>query len=153
MFRRPSLKFVLSVVTFFAINNSTVVVFPQDLVASDDVSGGGASVFVFRKSSKAPHEKAAGRPMRSDAASGRAGRTRFEGQVATNRRKRTAPAKSTQPQVARNRPAARPSKAVTAQTLAAKGDSLLDTKQTDQAMAAYRDALKNDPRNADAKAA
>ncbi|HVF31265.1 MAG TPA: hypothetical protein VNA22_09860, partial [Pyrinomonadaceae bacterium] len=66
MFRkRPLAKTLISSIVFFSLNLSCILVFPQDLVAADDISGGGSSVFVFRRSRKEPHEKGAARGIRA----------------------------------------------------------------------------------------
>ena len=85
-------KFFVSSVVSFSLLASTILVFPQDLVASDDVSGG-ASVFVFRKSRKEPQEKAAGRSARSGGGRAVVSKNRYTTQVAANRQKRVAKAK------------------------------------------------------------
>ena len=152
MFRnRQFAKSFFSSTVLFSISFSTIFVFPQDIVAQDDITGG-SSVFVFRKSRKEPQEKAAGRAMRAGGGSGRAGRNRYDTQVAVYRKKRVAQAKNNQAVLAKNR--ARPqrnAKLTLSTTLTARADGLLDAKKTDQAITAYRDALKNNPKNEDAK--
>ena len=132
-----------------SIGFSTIFVFPQDIIASDDLAGG-SSVFVFRKSRKEPQEKAAGRAMRASTASGRAGRSHYDSQVAANRKKRVARAKANQAQLAKNRAQQRNAKIATSNTLTAKAETQLDAKQVDQAIATYREALKDNPKNEDA---
>ena len=136
---------------------STQLVFPQDLVASDDVSGG-ASVFVFRKSRKEPQEKAAGRTSRAGggkASGSRAGggRTsnRYSTQVAANKQRRQTKVKADQAEIARNKTRQRNSKLVLANTLASRADGLLDTGQIDRAIVDYREALRIEPTHANAK--
>ena len=86
MFRnRQFAKSFFSSAVLFSISFSTIFVFPQDIVAQDDITGG-SSVFVFRKSRKEPQEKAAGRAMRAGGGSGRAGRNRYDTQVAVYRK-------------------------------------------------------------------
>lgn len=149
MFCKPILKSIISSLVLFCLNLSCIFVFPQDLVASDDITGG-ASVFVFRKSRKEPQEKAAGRPLR--AGGGRAGShkaRRFDTQVASNRKRRAEKAKVNQAQLAKARQ--RNAKLTLSNTQTAKADGLLESKQSDQAIAMYREALKNNPKNEDAK--
>jgi tetratricopeptide (TPR) repeat protein len=150
MFRNRSLtKTFFSSLVLASISLSTIFVFPQDIIASDDITGG-SSVFVFRKSRKEPQEKAAGRAMRASSASGRAGRSHYDSQVAANRKKRVARAKANQAQLAKNRAQQRNAKIATSNTLTAKAETQLDAKQVDQAIATYREALKDNPKNEDA---
>ena len=145
MFRCPSFtKSFVSSLVLASMTFSTIFVFPQDIIASDDITGG-SSVFVFRKSRKEPQEKAAGRSMRGGR--GKAGRGHYDLQVAANRKKRVARAKANQAQLAKNRANA---KLTLSNTLAAKAETQLDANQIDQAIATYREALKNNPKNEDA---
>lgn len=151
MFRsKPAARSLFSSLVLFSLTFSTTLVFPQDIVASDDITGG-ASVFVFRESRKEPHEKAAaGRAMRAGGgARGRAGRVRYDSQVAANRKKRIAQAKANEA-VARNR--VRNTKLTLSNTLTAKAETQLEAKQIDLAISTYREALKNNPVNTEAKA-
>ncbi|HUR99663.1 MAG TPA: tetratricopeptide repeat protein [Pyrinomonadaceae bacterium] len=151
MFRNlHSAKSFFSSILLISICFSGMLVFPQDIVASDDITGG-ASVFVFRKSRKAPQEKAAGRSVRAGSAKGRSSRNRYDTQLAANRKKRSAQVKANQALLAKNRSQQRNAKLTLSNTLTAKADALLESKQTDQAIATYREALKNNPKNADAK--
>ena len=152
MFRtKPLAKSFFSLLVLLSLNLSCIFVFPQDIVASDDITAG-SSVFVFRKSKKEPHEKAAGRAMRaSGGARGGAGKHQFDSQAAVYRKKRVAKAKVNQAEVAKNRTRQRNAKITLSNTLTAKADGLLEAKQTDQAIAGYRQALKNNPNNDDAK--
>lgn len=152
MFRnQPLAKSVFSSAVLLSISFSTIFVFPQDIVASDDITGGGSSVFVFRKSRKEPHEKAAGRAMKAGGGRGRAGRSgRYDTQVAANRKKRVTKAKANQAVLAKST-RQRNAKLTLSNTQTAKADGLLESKQTDQAITTYREALKNNPKNEDAK--
>jgi len=144
-------KSVISTAVLFSISFTTIFVFPQDIVASDDITAG-SSVFVFRRSRKEPQEKAAGRAMRaSSGARGKASRGRYDTQLAANRKKRVTKAKTNDATVAKNRPRPVNSKIALSNTLTAKAETQLEAKQTDQAIATYREALKNNPANADAK--
>ncbi|MEP6703548.1 MAG: tetratricopeptide repeat protein [Acidobacteriota bacterium] len=152
MFRNERFtKSLLSSAVLFSMSFTTVFVFPQDIVASDDITGG-SSVFVFRKSRKAPQEKAAGRAMRAGGVQGRAGRNRYDVQLAANHKRRATHVKANQALIAKSR--VRPqrnAKITLSNTLTAKADTLLESRQTDQAIAAYREALKNNPKNEDAR--
>ncbi len=144
------IRSLASTVLLFSINLTSILVFPQDLVAADDITGG-SSVFVFRKSRKEPQAKAAGRAMRPTAAVGRANRAQFASYVASNRKKRTTQAKANQAQLAKARARERNAKIALSNTQTAKADTMLDAGQVDQAITTYREALKNNPRNQDAK--
>lgn len=151
MLRTKSLiKSLVSTVLLFTLNLTSIFVFPQDLVASDDITGG-SSVFVFRKSRKEPQAKAAGRAMRPTTARGRANRTQFASHVASNRKKRTTQAKANQAQLAKARIRERNAKIALSNTQTAKADTMLDAGQVDQAITTYREALKNNPKNQEAK--
>src|SRR6187399_386817 len=103
MFRcRSFTKSFVSSFVLASISFSSIFVFPQDIIASDDLTSG-SSVFVFRKSRKEPQEKAAGRAMRAGGARGRAGHAHYDSQLAANRKKRVARAKANEAQVAKNR--------------------------------------------------
>ncbi|HKP68780.1 MAG TPA: tetratricopeptide repeat protein [Pyrinomonadaceae bacterium] len=142
-------KVLVSAIVSFCISASTILVFPQDLVASDDVSGG-ASVFVFRKSRKEPQEKSAGRSARSGGGRAAVSKNRYTPQVAANRQKRVTKAKQTT--VAANRTPQRNSKVSLANTLVARADASLDKGEVDKAIVDYREALKAVPAHANAKA-
>jgi tetratricopeptide (TPR) repeat protein len=151
MFRtRTFIKSLFSSIVLLSLNLSCLLVFPQDIVAADDITGG-SSVFVFRKSRKEPQEKAAGRTMRAGGGRVRANRNRFDSQVAANRKRRAASAKANQAQLAKNRERQRNAKIALSDTLTAKADGMLESKQIDQAIATYREALKNNPKNDDAR--
>ncbi|MEO8573849.1 MAG: tetratricopeptide repeat protein, partial [Pyrinomonadaceae bacterium] len=101
---------------------------------------------------KAPQEKAAARPMRSGSAKARSGHNRYDAQFAANRKKRAARTKANQALLAKNRAQQqRNAKVTLSNTLTAKADIFLESKQTDQAIATYREALKNNSKNEDAK--
>jgi len=151
MFRNNSLtKSFFSSIVFFSLNLSCIFVFPQDIVAADDITGG-ASVFVFRKSRKEPQDKAAGRATRAGGGRVRSNRVRFDSHVSANRKRRSDKAKANQALLAKNKARQRNAKLALSNTLAAKADGLLESKQTDQAITTYREALKNNPKNEDAK--
>jgi tetratricopeptide (TPR) repeat protein len=80
-------------------------------------------------------------------ARGKGGRSRYDSQVAANRKKRVARAKANEAQLATNRANA---KITLSNTLTAKAEAQLDANQIDQAIATYREALKNNPKNEDA---
>lgn len=141
---------MFSTVVLLSVNLSCLLVFPQDIVAAEDITGG-SSVFVFRKSRKEPQEKAASRGLRSGGGRVRVNKARYDTQVASNRKKRAAQSKTNQALLAKNRTRQRNAKITLSTTLTAKADGLLESKQLDPAIATYREALKNNPANTDAK--
>lgn len=151
MFRnKPLARSFFSSVIFLSLNFSCILVFPQDIVASDDITGG-ASVFVFRKSRKAPQEKAAGRTARAGGGRARSDQARYAAQLAVNRKKRVERAKVNQAALAKNRAQQRNAKLVLSNTLQARADDQLAAGQIDLAITTYRESLKNNPKNEDAK--
>jgi tetratricopeptide (TPR) repeat protein len=151
MIRKTSYaKSLFSSVAILSLNLSTILAFPQDIVAADDITGG-ASVFVFHKSRKEPQEKAGSREIRAGGGRVRTGKTSYEAQAVANRKRRTDKAKSNQALLARDRARQRNAKLALSNTQTAKADGLLESKQVDLAITTYREALKNNPQNEDAK--
>jgi tetratricopeptide (TPR) repeat protein len=151
MFRnQPLLKSFFSSTVLLSISLSTIFVFPQDIVASDDITGG-ASVFVFRKSRKEPQEKAAGRAMRAGGGRGKAGHNRYDSQLAANRKRHAAQTKVNPTVLAKSRAPQRNAKTTSSAALTAKAAASLEAKQVDQAIAAYREAMRSDPKNDEAR--
>lgn len=118
--------------------------FSQDLVGTEDI-GGGSSVFVFRESAKKPQVKAAGGGGVFGRAARGGGRRHVDAAYLASKRKHTNIAKSG-PAV--RRPARGPAaKLRLAETFIAQAETHMQAGQTDAAIASYRDALKNDPKN------
>jgi tetratricopeptide (TPR) repeat protein len=117
-------------------------------VASDDLTGG-TSVFVFRESRKKPQERAASGKagFMSRGKAGIAVRKRMDAHIAANWRKKRTPA-ATNTRAAQT--AALKKRIAASNALAAQADKYLDNKETDNAIAAYRNALKQYPKNANA---
>ncbi|MGI8813131.1 MAG: tetratricopeptide repeat protein [Pyrinomonadaceae bacterium] len=143
--RRKLRKSFISATVLFSVFFSSISVMPQDIVAADDITGG-SSVFVFRESRKKPQRKAGGRVFRSTSARG--DRSRLQTQIAANRKSRAAKAKANAAIASRNR--ARNSKAVQSAALSANADIMLESNSVDQAIASYREAIKQNPKNTDA---
>jgi len=114
----------------------------QDLVASEELSGG-SSVFVFRESRKKPQTRAGGGRV-SLAGGGKAKATRSAAQIAAAAQKRRAVAKAARKQAAK---AEANRKLALSNTLTAKAETFLDSDQTDPAIQNYRDALVQNPKN------
>jgi superkiller protein 3 len=121
-----------------------VNLFSQDLVATEDI-GGGSSVFVFRESAKKPQVKAAGGSGVLARAGRGGGRRHIDSAYLATKRKHSTVANSGP---ATRRPAPAATKIRLAETLAAKAETQMQAGQTDTAIATYREALKNNPKNA-----
>ena len=124
----------------------SVNLFSQDLVGTEDI-GGGSSVFVFRESSKKPQVKAAGGSGVVGRAGRGGGRRHIDSAYMASKRKHSTVAKSG-PAV--RRPPSAAAKLKLAQADIAQAATHMQAGQTDAAIAAYRDALKNDPKNVQA---
>jgi tetratricopeptide (TPR) repeat protein len=152
MFRRTqAAKLFLSLVLFASLTFQGLTVRAQDLIAADDITGGGSSVFVFRESRKKPQMRASGGFAFSSRSGGNGVRpSRVNTQmVAAARKKRSRPVAANtraRQQAAANR------RLALSNTLTAKGESQLDANQTDAAILSFREALKQNPRNANASA-
>lgn len=121
----------------------------NDLVPESDLSGG-ASVFVFRGSRKQPQERGAVRSFSSGGASVNIRRERVKSQVAVNRKKKADAAKARAAVVARARARERNQKLRLSNTLTATAEKQLADGNTAGAAVNYREALKANPKNADA---
>jgi hypothetical protein len=103
----------------------------QDIVASDDITGG-TSVFVFRESRKKPQERsAAAKAYITRGAAGTAGRKRVNEYVASNWRTKRVPTLRKGPGTTGD--GCRQTQDSSSNTLTAKADKLLDGRETDQA--------------------
>ena len=143
MFGKRPASAVTSLVLIFAFVCPFSTLYCQDLVASEDI-GGGSSVFVFRESARKPQVKAAaGGGGIARAARGGGSRKRIDSNYVAMRRKRTV-TKTGQTTAKGPAPAA---KIKLSQTLTAKADGQMTAGETDLAIASYREALKNNPKN------
>ncbi|MEP6848044.1 MAG: tetratricopeptide repeat protein, partial [Acidobacteriota bacterium] len=122
----------------------------QDIIASDDISGG-SSVFVFRQSRKKPQVRSA--HMQAYASRGAAGsvsRRRVNAYVASHTRTRRTP--SLVKNTASIRAAAAEKRRIAlSNTLTATADKMFESKDVDGAIANYRQARKEYPKNTNAK--
>ena len=148
---RLTTTIILTISIFF----QGFLVYPQDLVASEDITGvgGSSSVFVFRQSRKKPQAKSAGSfGYVSSRSNGRGAgvRTTNVRYVAATRKRSESRRKAAAAEVARNRAARATQQAKLSDTLTAKADTLMDQNQVDQAVDTYRQALKANPKNANA---
>ncbi len=145
MFRRKALSGSLTVAIMLGLGLQALVlrIPAQDLVATDDLTGG-SSVFVFHGSSKQPQVRSGGGRVRVGNAFGRVNRNRSAGQISSQAKKRRAAATATRPKTTR---VSKDRKAALSNTLTAKAEQFLDSDQTDLAISNYRAALVQNPTN------
>lgn len=146
------LSFALSFFTIFSLlfSGFSFEVRANDLIPSSDLQGG-ASVFVFRGSKKRPQEGGAVRSYRPSGAGASARRERVKSQVASARKRKADTAKTKAATLARARARERNTRLRLSNTLAAKGETQLTQGNTSAATISFRESLKNNPNNADAK--
>ena len=149
--KRSTAGSVLSAIIVFSFLAPGLRVFSQDLVATEEI-GGGSSVFVFRDSRKKPQVKAAaGSGVMARAGRGGSKKRIDSAYLASKRKRRpSSNVASTNPTTRRGTSTA--AKLKLAETLTAKAETEMQAGQTDQAIADYREALKNDPKSAPASA-
>lgn len=148
--RKPSFAFSFLAVFSFLFNGFSIEGRANDLIPSSDVQGG-ASVFVFRGSQKRPQEGGAVRSFRPSGAAASARRERARSQVVSARKRRAIAAKVRATSVARARARERNTRLRLSNTLAAKGETQLGQGDNAAATVSFRESLKNNPNNADAK--
>lgn len=160
---RYMLKAAFSALILFSFFINSFPVKAQDIVDSDDVTGG-ASVFVFRQSRKAPQakfatrnfvarstdQKAASRKKVNEAIA-RVNRSRpnkpSDSTVAYNQTKNTKPGKT----ISDTPPSKALTKVQLSDQVAGFGDIYLSNKNYDEAIKAYRSALVHNSQNQKAK--
>ena len=125
-------------------------VLANDLVPSDDLVGG-TSVFVFRGSSKKP-QGGGGSVSASRAGFGvaRSSRARIAGQIASARKRKADAAKARAAELARRRAAERVARLKQSNTLAAKGETQLESGDFNGAITSFRESIKLNAKNAEA---
>jgi tetratricopeptide (TPR) repeat protein len=132
---------LLLVSSFLFIFPAPRAVSAQDLVATEDISGG-SSVFVFRESRKKPQARSTSRG--AALGFGRARGVRSNGQIAAAAQKR----RTNSVAVRKRETAAKATrKEALSNTLTAKADGFLEKNQTDAAITNYRAALVQNPKN------
>jgi Tfp pilus assembly protein PilF len=144
--RTQAAKLFFSLVLLASLTFQGLTVKAQDLVASDDLTSGGSSVFVFRESRKKPQTRAPG-SFAFASGGGRAGlgRSRVNSQMFAAARKKRPHTVAANTRAGQQTAANR--RLALSNTLTAKGESQLDANQTDMAIASFREALKQNPRN------
>jgi tetratricopeptide (TPR) repeat protein len=120
----------------------------NDIVPSDDLVSG-ASVFVFRGSSKKPQSKlGAVHGFRG----GAGGRAKIATQIASARQRKADAAKARAAEVARLRARERVLKLKQSNTFAAKGEAAMESGDVNGAITSFRQSIRLNPKNAEGKA-
>jgi superkiller protein 3 len=120
----------------------------NDIVPSDDLVTG-ASVFVFRGSSKKPQNKLGTARGFRGAVSGRG---RIAAQITSSRKKKADAAKARAAELARIRARERVLKLKQSNTFAAKGEGQMESGDIDGAIVSFRESIRLNAKNVDAKA-
>ena len=141
-------KFVLAAGVLAAVVLHPLAGIGQDLVASDDLTGG-SSVFVFRRSRKAPQERLGGGRLSAS----RSGyyKANLNNQFAQRKKTRTDAIRSRQEIAAKAQARERNAKLKLSNTLTARAGTMVEKGDVAAAVTNYREALKVNPRNANAK--
>jgi tetratricopeptide (TPR) repeat protein len=154
MFRTTLVKTVFSAIIIYSVTFSAVKVPAQDIVPSDDVFAG-SSVFVFRQSRKKPQVKFSSRIgfVMTNFEKSFTLRSRRKFRSAANTGKRTVKAKNTPSVLAKRRAAQRnaANKIRLSNTLTIRAETFLQNNEFDKAVETFRLALKQNPKNTDAK--
>jgi tetratricopeptide (TPR) repeat protein len=142
-----------SVISFFAISSLLINGTPvraNELVPSDDLNGG-ASVFVFRGSSKQPQASGgSANAFRAGGGGAAARRARVKSQLAASRKRKADAAKARAAAVARARARERVAKLKLSNTLTTRAETLMAAGNIDGAIPVFREAIKSNAKNADA---
>jgi len=151
MFRKS--LFAQSLIVYLVVMSMIFVPVParaNDIVPSDDLAGG-ASVFVFRGSSKKPQGGgAAAMGSRAGFGSTRSGKARMASQIATARKKKADAKKARAAEIARARARERVAKLKQSNTFAAKGETQMDAGAFNSAITSFRESIKLNAKNAEA---
>ena len=151
--KKQRIRFIFSLIVILSVlfGNSTQKA--QDLMPAEELSLG-ASVFVFRKSRTNPQSKSTSRRyfLRNSASQTSDSRRRSKKNIAAGYKRKTP--KSNSNLTAKNQAGKRNAAAArnkSSETLTAKADALLENRETDKAIETYKNALKNNPQNQNAK--
>lgn len=152
MFRRNF--FVQAFVIYVLVFSMLIVPAParaNDIVPSDDIVGG-ASVFVFRGSSKRPQEKLGSvRNFRGGGGGGaRSSKARIATQIASSRKKKADAKKARAAELARIRAREKAGRLKQSNTFAAKGETQLDAGDINGAITSFRESIKYNAKNTEA---
>lgn len=153
MLKKQKIKFTFSLIVIWSVLSGNLPQKAQDLMPGADLSLG-ASVFVFRKSRTNPQLKSTSRRYFLRNVSNRTvgSRRRLSRNIAADYKRK--PSKSNSTLTVKNQARKRNAAAARnklSETLTAKADTLLANKETDKAIETYKNALKNNPQNQNAK--
>lgn len=151
MFRsRVLARLILSNLAILSLLIAPVGVPANDIVPTDDLVGG-ASVFVFRGSSKRPQGKAGtARGSRAGFGAARSSRARIASQITSARKRKADAAKARAAALARQRARERVLRLKQSNTFAAKGEAQLEAGDFNGAILSFRESIKLNPKNAEA---
>jgi len=140
--------FVYSLV--FSLISMPIPARANDIVPSDDLAGG-ASVFVFRGSSKKP-QAGGGSALGSRAGFGstRSGKAKMASQIATSRKKKADAKKARAAEIAKARARERVARLKQSNTFAAKGEKQMDAGDFEAAIVSFRESVKLNAKNIEA---
>ena len=145
-------RFVCSLILIFSTAFGSVLLTAQDLVPTEELSLG-SSVFVFRQSRKKPQSKSTSRSYFLSVSSNRKSspRRNFNRDLAAKYRRKSSVSR-TNPTLAKNQARRRQAaQNKLSDTLTAQADALLEKNETDKAIEKYRQALKSNAKNQNAK--
>lgn len=153
--RQSSSLIALFVIASFVVNTTPVAA--QDIVNTQDVTSG-SSVFVFRKSSKAPQVRSSSKSKTTgqrNVAQKKETRKKIREQVAVVRKEKPRPRNTatnpkTPPPTNTNTPKT-VSKVEASKTFASAGEIYLDQNNLDKAVEFFKKSAELDPKNASAK--
>ncbi len=138
-------------IAFLILGGLIVDTRANDLVPSDDLTGA-ASVFVFRGSKKRPQESSSVRSFRASGAAASVRRERIKNQIVSVRKKKADRAKANAAALARARTREQNAKLKLSNTLTARAETQLEKGEIAGATVNFREALKANPKNAEATA-
>jgi Tfp pilus assembly protein PilF len=147
-------KFIVrSIISLFAISSLLINGTPvraNELVPESDLNGG-ASVFVFRGSSKRPQAGGGSTSaFRAGGGGAEARRARVKSQLVASRKRKADAAKARAAAVAKARARERVAKLKLSNTLTTRAETLMAEGNIDGSIPVFRDAIKNNAKNADA---
>lgn len=139
-----------SVLAFLSISLQSIpAVRANDIVATEDVVSG-SSVFVFRESRKRPQERAGG-GISLGSSRKKSYREKLNAQIASARKRKADAAKARQAAIAKARAKERLAKLKLSNTLAATAEKQMEAGDIAAATVSYRNSLKANPKNVEAK--
>ena len=146
----PFTKVLITVALLLGMISASMRFNTNDIVPSSDITGG-ASVFVFRTSSKKPQSGASNtRAYRSGSATRTATRQRIRTQANARRNKKAQAARSREAALARARARERNARARQSNILTARAEKQLESGELENAISNFREALRLNSKNIEA---